>query len=193
MRRRIGTAASAIAAFMIGGCASSMNVSSYVQRGTDFTTYHSYAWGPADSRPVGDARLERNPFFNDHMQGAIDRELALRGLQQAPESPDLLVHYHANISERMDVDRLDPRAGYCTVGDCPSGIRYYEAGTLVVDVMDARTNRLVWRGWAQDNVERSLSDTDRLERQVGQAVARMMARFPRARMEQQAAGPASGR
>jgi hypothetical protein len=181
MRRGLGLVVGAIAAVTLTGCASSMNVSSYVERGLDFTVFRSYAWGPADAVPTGDPRLDKNPFFQDHMQGAVEKQLAARGLQQVDTSPDLLIHYHANITERMDVDRLHPPDVYCTVGDCRNGLRYYEAGTLVVDVIDARTNRLIWRGWAQENVEPSLEDSDRMERQINEAVSRMLERFPRGR------------
>ncbi len=56
--------------------------------------------------------------------------------------------------------------------------REFEAGTIIVDVIDARTNRLVWRGWAQDSVDAALEDRDRLVRMVDDGVARMFATFP---------------
>jgi hypothetical protein len=55
----------------------------------------------------------------------------------------------------------------------------YEAGTLVIDVLDARTNRLIWRGWAQDAVKGMLTNQDTMARQINEAVARMFAQFPK--------------
>ena len=55
----------------------------------------------------------------------------------------------------------------------------YEAGTLVLDVVNTRANRLIWRGWAQDSVE-AFEDRDRMRQKVTEAVRRMMATFPRA-------------
>jgi hypothetical protein len=166
-----------------------MNVSSHVERGLDFTQYRTYDWGPADALPTGDPRLDENPFFQDHVQGAVEKELAARGFEPST-SPDLLIHYHANISERIDIDRLDRDRGYCETGDCPVGLREYEAGTLVLDVIDTRTNRLIWRGWAQDSVEEALEDSDRMARQINEAVTRMLATFPRTRLVAAAAGTA---
>jgi len=57
----------------------------------------------------------------------------------------------------------------------------YEAGTLVVDIIDERTGRLIWRGWAQDSVEGVLGNRDRLRRKIDEGVTRMFARFPHAR------------
>jgi hypothetical protein len=52
-------------------------------------------------------------------------------------------------------------------------------GTVMIDVLDARTKRLVWRGWARDNMSGVIDDQDRLRRAVHDAVAEMMKRFPK--------------
>ena len=55
----------------------------------------------------------------------------------------------------------------------------YEAGTLVIDVIDARTNKLMWRGWAQNTVKGMLENQDTMARRIDEAVTRMFVRFPR--------------
>jgi hypothetical protein len=57
----------------------------------------------------------------------------------------------------------------------------YEAGTLVLDVVDARTNRVIWRGWAQHGVEDALDNPDKMARQIHEGVTRMLAAFPAGR------------
>jgi hypothetical protein len=54
-----------------------------------------------------------------------------------------------------------------------------EAGTLVLDIADARTGAVIWRGWARDSVEAALHNQDVMEKQFNEAVRRMMAEFPR--------------
>jgi hypothetical protein len=174
--RKLFTGIAAIAASLTVGCAT-MAVSSFVRPGLDIAHYRTYDWGPADSLPAGDARLEGNPFFQDHVQGAIEKELAMRGIERAESAPDMLIHLHASITQRIDVNQADRQFGYCETDDCP-GVSQFEAGTLVLDFIDARTNRLIWRGWAQDSVEQTLENNDRLQRQIEEAVRRMMARFP---------------
>jgi hypothetical protein len=161
------------------GCAT-MNVSSHVERGVDFTQYLTYDWGPADALPTGDPRLDRNPFFKDHVEGAVNRGLALKGLTQAAESstPDLLLHYHANISNRLDVSRSDLEYGTCYDDNCAARVVEFEAGTLVLDVVDARTNKLLWRGWAQHRVADILDNSDLMAERIDQAVRRMLERLP---------------
>lgn len=164
------------------GCAATMSVSSHVDRSLNFAQYRTFDWGPADALPTGDPRLDQDPFFKDHVQGAVERGLSARGLALVTTgSPDLLVHYHANISERIDVNKADRAYGSCRAGNCPPESIWYEAGTLVVDVMDARSNTLVWRGWAQNSVEDMLQDRDLMAKTIEQAISRMLRQFPSTR------------
>jgi Domain of unknown function (DUF4136) len=169
-----------MAALTVYGCATTMNVSSHVEPSVDFAQFRTYDWGPADALPTGDPRLDKDPFFKDHLQGAVEKALATKGLGwSTPGMADLLIHYHANISERIDVDRMDRERGYCTAEGCSPPVVSYEAGTLVLDIIDARTNRLIWRGWAQGSVKDMLDNQDTMARQIDEAVTRMFARFPR--------------
>ena len=182
MKRLLLTMALGLAsAALTSGCATTMSVSSHVDRGLDFKQYRTFDWGPADALPTGDSRLDGDPFFKDHVQGAVERGLAARGVALTSSNPDLLIHYHANISERIDVNKADRAFGYCRAADCPPESIYYEAGTLVLDVMDARTNKLVWRGWAQHSVEDMLRNQDKMAKTIDQAVAEMLRQFPRTR------------
>ena len=178
MRCPLRLAAAALSAFVATGCAT-MNVSAHVQRGLDFATYRTYDWGPADARPTGDPRLDQNPFFKDHVEGAVEKQLAARGFERASSgTPDLLIHYHASINQRIDVNRVDRSYGYCYNDNCDARVVEYEAGTLVIDMVDTRTNRVIWRGWSQESVEGVLDNPDRMARRIEEGVRRMLDRFP---------------
>jgi hypothetical protein len=156
-----------------------MTVSSHVERGLDFAPYRSFDWGPADALPTGDPRLDQDPFFKDHVQGAVEKALTARGIVlSASGTPDLLIHYHANIRQRIDVNRIDRAYGYCPGTTCPPETIEYEAGTLVLDFIDARTNRLIWRGWAQKSIGDMLQDREKMARTIDEAVTRMLRRLP---------------
>jgi hypothetical protein len=158
-----------------------MTVSSHVDRSLDFARYRTFDWGPADALPTGDARLDQNPIFKDNVQGSVEKQLAQRGitLVTGGAAPDLLIHYHANITQRLDPNKVDRTYGYCSRGECPPETVVYEAGTLVIDIIDARTNTLIWRGWAQNSVEDMLHDPDVMARTIVEAVTKMLARLPR--------------
>jgi hypothetical protein len=162
--------------FALTGCAT-MQVSSHTERGLSWAPYHTFGWGPADPLPAGDRRLDADPYFQDRVQGAIEKQMAARGFVRSDASvhPDLLVHYHATIAERTDVDQIDRASGYCVTADCRPRITRYEVGTLVVDIVDARTNKLIWRGWAQDSLDGVLGNRDRVRHTVDEGVTHMFA------------------
>ena len=114
------------------------------------------------------------------IEGAVEKQLAAKGLQRASSgSPDLLIHYHASIDQRIDVNQTEREYNYCQTTNCDSWVVNYEAGTLVLDIVDAKTNKLIWRGWAQDSVADVLKNPDREAAKIDEAVTRMLARLPR--------------
>jgi len=156
-----------------------MTVSSHIERNVNFAEYVTYDWGPPDNLPVGDPRLDNNPFFRDYVQGAIEKKLTAKGYEQAlTGEPDLLIHYHASVNQRVEVYESDSRYGYC-YGDCEARVVDYEQGTLVVDVVDRKTSKVIWRGWAQDVMNGVIDNQDRLEKQVDEGVTKMMVLLPR--------------
>jgi len=178
MRRLMKTGVVAGAVLLLAGCAAAtMTVSSHADRTLDFARYRSFAWGPADALPTGDARLDQDPLFKDRLHGAIEKQLAQRGIAVAAGYADLLIHYHANVTHRLDPNQVDRANGYCASGDCVPSPVSYEAGTLVIDIVDARSQRLIWRGWAQNDVEDLLRGPDSMTRTIDEAVTRMLRRL----------------
>lgn len=170
----LGIAAAAM--LLVTGCAS-MRIGTYVSRDTDFSRYATYAWAQADALPIGDARLEHNPIFMDSLQGAVERGLRAHRLLLVPaaEHPDLLVHFHGSVRQVLDVASASRSHEHGVSEEFE--IVDYDEGTLIVDLVDARTERLVWRGWAIDSLTGILDSQDRMEQKVNEAVARMLAGF----------------
>ena len=170
-------AALAVAALALTGCAS-MKVNSYLERGSDFAGYQTYGWAPADRMETGDPRLDNNPFFHERIQADVEQQLAARGYEKTASGvPDLVLHYHASISQQIDVSGADRESGYCDANDCRPYV--YEAGTLVLDLVDTRTNKLVWRGWAKDSVDGMIDNQELMEQKVDEAVTRILEKLPR--------------
>lgn len=168
----------AVALFLgVATACAPMTVSSHVEHGLDLTAYRTFGWGPADALPTGDPRLDRNPFFKDHFEGAVEKQLAARRIELVDANPDLLIHYHASITERIAVNRTDTEHGFCADGDCNSRVTDFESGTLILDIVDAHTNRLIWRGWAQHALGDMLDNQEHMAERIDQAVRRMLARF----------------
>jgi hypothetical protein len=161
------------------GCAT-LRVSSHTDRGLVWSKYKTFDWGPADALPVGDPRLDKDPFFQDRVEGAVEKAMAAHGFARSAtsERPDVLVHYHANVTERLDIDQIDRGDLSCATADCQSRVTRYEAGTLIVDVVDAASNVLIWRGWAQGSLDGVLENRDRLRRRIDESVRLMFETLP---------------
>jgi hypothetical protein len=166
-------------ALVASGCAATIGVSSHVAPDRDWSHYRSFDWADADALPAADPRLAANPVFNDRMHGAVAAGLESRGWTWADAaSPDVLIHYHANVATRLDVAGMDRVYGSCPGGECDNQTVEYEMGTLVLDFIDARTQRLIWRGWAQTKLHELLADPDRMATTIEQAVEHLLQRLP---------------
>lgn len=179
---RITNMALLVTLAMAGSCTPGIRAGADFQPDLDFGNVRGFEWDEPDTRPVGDPRLENNPLFEERLHEAIQRELERRGFQRAPSDARWIVHHHATVRERVEVYEADRAAGYTTPehGEGTQVVQY-EEGTLLVDIADARTQELVWRGWAQFDIGRALRDPDVLSEQVDAAVQKMFEDFPEAR------------
>ena len=163
--RLIGTVSLALA---LTGCAS-MDVNSYVERGINMRHYRTYNWAPRDERATGDPRLDNNRFFQERVQTAIEQQLGHRGFEKAA-TPDVLVRYHTSIVQDVFTQGSTPQDRYCD--EC--GPEVYDAGTLLIDLVDAHTNRLVWRGWAKGSFDGEANDQQWMEQRIDDTIARTL-------------------
>jgi hypothetical protein len=166
-----------IVALALAGCAT-LRVNSYLERGSDFSRYRSYAWAERGPFATGDPRLDNNRFFSQRIEEAVDMQLAARGFEKTnPETADVLLHIHARLDQRVDAAALDPVDGRCIDNECRTEV--YDAGTLMVDFMDRRTNRPAWRGWAERGFDGVIDNQKAMEATIDETVARILARLPR--------------
>ena len=168
--------------FAVGACGAGIRAGADFAPDVDFGAMSTFTWDEQDDRPVGDARLENNPLFEARLHQAIERELLARGLRPSTSNAGLVVHHHATVRDHVEVYEADRAAGYSTpeYGDGTRVVQY-EEGTLLIDIADASTMELVWRGWAQFDIGRALSEPAQLTAQIDEAVALMFERFPVAR------------
>lgn len=164
---------------VLSGCASISSGADYLA-GTRLEQYRTYDWGGGDSLPVGDPRLDANPFFDARVRAAVELELAAKGMRRVTASPDLLVHYHASIRQRVDVVRVDEARGYSSPDVRGSEqVMEFDEGTLIVDVVEPKGKKVVWRGWSQTDVGGLLDDPRAMEQRINASVRKMMQRLPR--------------
>lgn len=153
-----------------------MHVNSYSNSAADFKQYKTYAFAQADRMSTGDPRLDENPFFNERMRAGIEKQMDAKGFEKLGSGADLLVHYHASFNQQVDANHLDREYGYCKTGDCRPSV--YDAGTLMVDLVDRRTNALVWRGWSEGSVDGVIDNQAWMEQKVDEAMTQILTRLP---------------
>lgn len=95
----------------------------------------------------------------------------------AERGVDLLVHYHASVSQEIDVRNLDTTSPYCSENDCRPFI--YDKGTLFVDLAEGRGDKLIWRGWAEGSIDGVVDNQAWMESRIDEAIAKILTRLPR--------------
>ncbi|MBV6522859.1 MAG: hypothetical protein MNPFHGCM_03009 [Gemmatimonadaceae bacterium] len=165
-----------LALLAVAGCASLESGADY-DRGVSLAAFRTYAFDTPDALPTGDPRLDNNPFFDARMRAAVELEMAAKGLRHSESSPDLLVHYHASVKQRLDVIRADRERGYTDITGAETSVVNYDEGTILVDVADARTKRVIWRGWAKSDFGAAMNDARAMDSFVQKAVHAMFERF----------------
>jgi hypothetical protein len=173
-------AAAAAVTVSLAGC-SGMSIRSDYNPQADFSRYSTYAWLPAPQ--TGDPRVD-NAILEGRIKTAVDQTLAERGYGQvAADQATFWVGYHLSIEGQMDVTSVNSYYGY---GWGPwyygpsyqdTQVRYYDQGTLLIDIVDAQVKELVWRGTAEAEVQREMNPEKRQQR-VNEAVGKILDRFP---------------
>ena len=156
------------------GCAP-MQVNSYAERGAAFQQYRTFAWGPADPKSTGDPRLDSNRFFDERVRAQVEKQLESRGFEKTAASPDLLVHYHTNVNQEIDVRQLD---GSYAPDNTDHRSWVYDKGTLFLDLVEPGTGGLVWRGWAEGSIDGVVDNQALLASRIDEAVGRILTRWP---------------
>jgi hypothetical protein len=148
----------------------------------DFSSYATFAWLPQPQGMSGDARVD-NPLIAERVRNAIDRTLTSKGYRPASETPpDFLVGYFLSLEQKIDIRTIDRYygagryRGWGTVG-YETHVTQYEEGTLVIDVVDGKAERLVWRGSGSRRISRSPTPQKTTQR-VNEVVEAILARFP---------------
>lgn len=159
------------------GC-SSLSVKHDYDREVDFTKYRNYGW--MEKEMPGD-ELETNPLIKKRVHTAVDATLASKGYKLTPpDEADFVVVIHAAIKERMRIQDWG-RYGWYDPWWGPYGgrvdVSYYEEGTLVIDIVDAREKELVWRG-SGTGIVKAYAHPEKMQKDLDRDVARILAPFP---------------
>ncbi|HKO98740.1 MAG TPA: DUF4136 domain-containing protein [Pyrinomonadaceae bacterium] len=126
----------------------------------------------------------RNPYVNDLILKALERELTAKGLTKVDANGDLRVSYLAATGFNLQVADVGHTANPSYSGMMPTGVAMWDVttGTLLIDLYD-KTDRIVFRGSAKDVLQRSpsadlLADAKVVTKTVNKAVAKIFKKYP---------------
>lgn len=172
------------------GCAT-VSVNSDYDTKADFSKLRTYAWESESQPAVGDPRIDSS-LLNSRIRTAVDQTLSSRGFQKVETgTPDFKVAYLMAVEEKMDVTQVStpyysPYGVYGTAsinstwnmgGGVDTFVTQYEEGTLLLDVVDPKTNALIWRGSGKKAIDEN-ADSAKREANINKAVQKILAEFP---------------
>jgi hypothetical protein len=160
-----------LAAFMVAASvATAQEVSVNWDKTYDFSKLKTFAV------QVGSEAEAKDPFLEKHFVSTVTSTLASKGWAQADAAAaDALVVLHGKSETRRRLEAYGT-GGYRWGGGMGSAqLEDYKVGTIVVDVFDAKTKTLLFRGAAGDEMS---DKAEKNEKKIDKGVSKMFKEFP---------------
>ena len=140
-------------------------------RTTDFSQYKTYSWEKVQTQDA---------LWVDRIKSAVNAELTAKGFTEVASGGDVSVVAVEMTKTQRTLDTFYNGLGGGWrfgggFGDATTTVDTYKVGTLVVDLFDAGSKKLIWRGSASD----TLSDkSDKNIKNLDKGVQEMFNHFP---------------
>jgi Domain of unknown function (DUF4136) len=168
--------------------------------GVDFQNYKTYAWLP--TKDTSFTKLANKKTVESALASAVSQQLNARGMKFDSLTPDCLFTYSLVLTKTYEVGQEPPPvyAPNSNAGALPGqyGMYYYvpastamynpdlyqgsmkvttfRDGTLVIDMIDRKSNQIVWRTNAQGKVNEK--DRQGVRPTINEIVPAMFKKFP---------------
>lgn len=123
-------------------------------------------------------------LMDKRVRAAVEKELQAKGFtMETKADPDFLVTYYPIVEERKY--RTNVRMGmgwghrpfYGGVSTTRSQVHHYKEGTIVIEIVDFKTNQMIWQGAAAGALT-GLSNPEDADEVVPKAVRDILSKFP---------------
>lgn len=160
----------------VSGCATSIPVDTDYDPLEDFSVLRKYVWHDQVQAP--------NRLVENRIQNAIDTRLAARGYHkvEVADAADFRVSFTAVAEKALRVDEVSTRMGYSSrrwrVGvSSRTRVKEYNRGTLIIDIIDAAGQDLLWRGVSNRSLVEERPPEEK-EQDVLETVKAILQQFP---------------
>ena len=145
----------------------------------NFASYKTFAFDKAGVR---------NPYVNNLIVQAVEREFMSRGLTKVDAAPDLRVVYLGGAGFDLQVQNVPfyhvVNPAYSgLVGSAAQSMWDVTTGTLVIDLLDVKAERTVFRGTIREVLQRAPSadlaaDAKIVSKPINKGVAKIFKKYP---------------
>jgi hypothetical protein len=169
---RKGFIAATLTLALAGTIAFAQEVTYDFDKTARFASYRTYAW--VRGTELGD------PFSHQRIVSAVDAQLAAKGLAKVgmDAGPDVYVAYHAAVARDRQLT-ASGTGGYPFGGLRTGSARLQDilTGTLAVDIIDAQTRNVVWRGIASKELDGEAKPEKR-EKAINKGAEKLLKNYP---------------
>ncbi|PKA83374.1 uncharacterized protein DUF4136 [Ulvibacter sp. MAR_2010_11] len=160
--------------FVLAAC-SSVRVAADYDKNANFDAYNSYAFYKPGIDKAKISDLDKKRILR-----SIDSELSIKGMAKS-ESPTLLVSIFTKEKERVDVYQRNFGYGWgwnpwWYGGYYGNSVSTTTEGTLYIDLIDAKTNELVWQGMGTSTLV--TKNIEKKEERIREIVKEILAEYP---------------
>jgi len=161
--------------FLFAGISAAQQVKTDYDRAADFAQYKTYSWEHVETK---------DPLFVDRIKNAVNATLAARGWTQVESGGDVSIVAIQMTSNQQTLTTFYNgfgggwgwrRFGGGGIGEATTTTETYKVGTLVVDLFDAKTKKLLWRGASSDTLS---NNSDKNIKNLDKGVEKMFKQFP---------------
>lgn len=145
----------------------------------DLWTFKTFDWGQKVNIEEGKNPFHYNELNDKRIKSAVQGQLTSRGYLLTETNPDLVLHYHIIVKDKSVLAPEPYGYKYSSYWmRMETNIYSYREGTLILDLMDSKTNNLIWRGWAVSPLDSSY-DPEEIDKLIKTVVTRIFKKFPK--------------
>jgi hypothetical protein len=169
------------------------NIYSNYDKTVNFQNYKTFAWSPYHQNHSNS--LIDNDIVAKNIRETASKELESRGLQANIDEPDLLIDYDIFLKDRVRTEQYPiynyrynyrraypyrPWGRYYNPRNTGYSTSYerrqvpYKEGTLIIELIDRKTNTMIWHGWAVETVD----DPNTYQEDINKDIQAIFKRFP---------------
>jgi hypothetical protein len=157
--------------FLLTAASFAQQVKTDYDRSANFAQYKTYSWQDVKTK---------DPLWVDRIKNDVDAALTAKGWRQVPSDGNVsLVATEVTTTQQTLNTYYDGFGGGRRFGggfaESSTTPEVYKVGTLVLDMVDSQTKKLVWRGSASDALS---NKSDKNIKNLDKGVQKMLKDFP---------------